>query len=322
MNISVRQFADSDSEEERSVASTQWSKREATVQHTYLPPCPLDITPAERQFLQKFIIHWIYKALERQQSAQQHSFTRWRTCVADLRNAERRIALARLQQGSIAILQTTKPGQRSEAQIAHLSSYFAQAAPFAALTEQQLTQLAQGVQWRCTANHTTLFHQGDAAQEVFFIVRGMVRLCTAPAAPAAIAASPRNTPAQTPSLEVAFAKSGQLLGELGVHHSCPRALTATAVSSVEACVISAALYDAVLREGFAKDQVCSNRVALLQQSGLFAELGTEHLTAIAFRLRPRQCPRRCVLARSGTPLTALFFIGQYTYTSYLTLVAL
>jgi hypothetical protein len=82
------------------------------------------------------------------------------------------------------------------------------------------------------------------------------------------------------------------------------------VSTVEACVISAELYDAVLREGYAQDQVCSDRVALLQQSGLFAGLGTEHLTAVAYRLRPRQCPRRCVLARSGTPLTSLFFIGQ------------
>jgi hypothetical protein len=214
MNISVKQFADSDFEGERSVASPQWSKREGNVQHTYLPPCPLDITSVERQFLKKFIIHWQYKALERQQSAQQHSFTRWRHCAAGLGNAERRTALAKLQHGSISILQTTQPGQRSEAQLAHLSAYFAQASPFAQLTEQQLTQLSDGVHWRCTANHTTLFHQGDAAQEVFFIVKGMVRLYTAPAGPS----SPRNTPVQTPSLEVAFAKSGQLLGELGVHH--------------------------------------------------------------------------------------------------------
>jgi hypothetical protein len=216
MNTSVRQFADSDSEGERSVPSPQWSKREATVQHTYLPPCPLDISSQEGEFLQKFIINWQYKALERQHSAQQHLFTRWRTRIADLRSVERRIAHAKLQHGSIAILQSTKPGQRTEAQLAHLNAFFVQAAPFVRLTEQQLAQLSQGVHWRCTANHTTLFHQGDPAQEVFFIVKGMVRLYTAPAA--AGPSSPRNTPVQTPSLEVAFAKSGQLLGELGVHH--------------------------------------------------------------------------------------------------------
>ena len=79
---------------------------------------------------------------------------------------------------------------------------------------------------------------------------------------------------------MAFTTKGDLLGELEVHHGVPRTLTAVAVGTLEACVMSAELYGATLRQAYATTHDCSAR----GEQRLLAIVSVECLQARHIRL--------------------------------------
>jgi CRP-like cAMP-binding protein len=173
------------------------------------------------------------------------------------------------------------------------------------LAEQEMRAIARKLQFRSFQRGDAIFEAGDAADAVYLIEEGTVRLVT--------------TSRDGESFDEV--KEGEILGQTGLVTGKASLATARAVTDLSVWVLTRAEYQELIREhpsikiafsralaeGLSSDDQ-AKAAELLRSLALFADVDSEALGDLTGRLVLRHFPAGELIYAQGTPGDAMYFI--------------